>query len=102
MWQEAAMDFTRDETHESIRAAVRAMCAKFDDEYWMRCDETHEFPWEFYKAVAEAGWLGLSIPEAYGGGGLGVLEAAIVEREISASGAGMGGCSAVHIGIFGF
>src|SRR5699024_6647232 len=50
----------------------------------------------------EAGWLGLSIPEEYGGGGLGVLEAAVVEREISASGAGMGGCSSVHIGVFGF
>ena len=96
------MDFSRDETHDAIRDAVRAMCAKFDDEYWMRHDESHEFPWEFYQAVADAGWLGLTIPEEYGGGGLGVQEAAIVEREISASGAGMGGCSAVHIGVFGF
>lgn len=96
------MDHSQDETHEAIRDAVRAMCAKFDDDYWMRQDESHEFPWDFYQAVAEAGWLGLSIPEEYGGGGLGVREAAIVEREISSSGAGMGGCSAVHIGIFGF
>ena len=51
---------------------------------------------------AKGGWLGLTVPEEYGGGGLGVTEAAIVEQEISASGAGMGGCSAVHIGIFGF
>ncbi len=80
------MDFAVDETHEAIREAVRAMCSKFDGTYWMEHDESHEFPWDFYNAVAEAGWLGLSIPEEYGGGGLGVTEAAIVEREISASG----------------
>lgn len=96
------MDFTQDETHEDIRTAVRDMCRPFDDDYWMRQDMAGEFPWDFYQAVADAGWLGLSIPEEYGGGGLGVTEAAIVEQEISASGAGMSGCSAVHIGIFGF
>jgi acyl-CoA dehydrogenase len=96
------MDFTEDQTHADIRQAVRTLCKAFPDEYWMEHDESHEFPWEFYNAVAEGGWLGLTIPEEYGGGGLGVTEAAIVEQEIAASGAGMGGCSAVHIGIFGF
>ncbi|WP_293786589.1 acyl-CoA dehydrogenase family protein [uncultured Aeromicrobium sp.] len=88
--------------HDDIRSAVRALCSRFPDEYWAEHDERHEFPGEFFQAVAEGGWLGLTIPEQYGGGGLGVTEAAIVEREIAASGAGMGGCSAVHIGIFGF
>jgi acyl-CoA dehydrogenase len=87
--------------HEDIRQAVRTLCAKFPDEYWAECDDKKEFPWDFYRAVADGGWLGLTVPEEYGGGGLGVTEAAIVEREIAASGAGMGGCSAVHIGIFG-
>ena len=96
------MDFSVDETHEDIRQGVRALCSKFPDEYWMEQDEKHEFPWDFFKAVVDGGWLGLTIPEEYGGGGLGVTEAAIVEREIAASGAGMGGCSSVHIGIFGF
>jgi acyl-CoA dehydrogenase len=96
------VDFTEDPLHREIREAVRAMCKDFPDEYWLEHDTSHEFPWEFYAAVQKAGWLGLTIPEEYGGGGLGVTEAAIVEREISASGAGMGGCSAVHIGIFGF
>jgi acyl-CoA dehydrogenase len=96
------VDFTEDPTHREIREAVRAMCKAFPDEYWMQHDTSHEFPWEFYDAVKDAGWLGLTIPEEYGGGGLGVTEAALVEYEISASGAGMGGCSAVHIGIFGF
>ncbi len=96
------MDYTEDPVHREIREAVRAMCKDFPDEYWMEHDTSHEFPWEFYRAVQKAGWLGLTIPEEYGGGGLGVTEAAIVEQEIAASGAGMGGCSAVHIGIFGF
>jgi acyl-CoA dehydrogenase len=96
------MDFTENELHEDIRQAVRAMCAKFPEEYWMRHDVEHKFPWDFYNAVAAAGWLGITIPTEYGGGGLGVTEAAIVEQEIAASGAGMNGCSAVHIGIFGF
>lgn len=87
--------------HGDIRMAIRAICAKFPDEYWAACDENHAFPQEFYDAVAAGGWLGLTIPEEYDGGGLGVTEAAIVEREIAASGAGMGGCTAVHIGIFG-
>src|SRR5690349_11084555 len=96
------VDYTPDPIHEDIRDAVRTMCKAFPDEYWMEHDTNHEFPWEFYDAVAKGGWLGLTVPEEYGGGGLGVTEAAIVEQEISASGAGMGGCSAVHIGIFGF
>jgi len=96
------MDLTPDPVHEDIRTAVRALCRAFPDEYWAAHDESREFPWEFYAAVADAGWLGLTVPEQYGGGGLGVTEAAIVEREIAASGAGMNGCSAVHIGIFGF
>ncbi|MBK1787334.1 acyl-CoA dehydrogenase family protein [Prauserella cavernicola] len=96
------MDFSSDTTHDDIREAVRALCAKFPDDYWAEHDDSQEFPWEFYDAVVEGGWLGLTVPTEYGGGGLGVTEAAIVEQEIAKSGAGMGGCSAVHIGIFGF
>lgn len=96
------MGFGPNPIHDEIRDAVRQMCARFPDEYWREHDESKEFPWEFYQAVVEGGWLGLTIPEEYGGGGMGVTEAAIVEQEISASGAGMNGCSAVHIGIFGF
>jgi acyl-CoA dehydrogenase len=99
---EVGMNYEPDPVHEDIRQAVRTLCSKFPDEYWAEQDEKHEFPWDFFNAVVEGGWLGLTIPEEYGGGGLGVTEAAIVEREIAASGAGMGGCSSVHIGIFGF
>lgn len=96
------MDFAPDPVHEEIRHAVRKVCSQFTDDYWMQHDDSHEFPWEFYDAIVRGGWLGLTIPEQYGGGGLGVTEAAIVEQEIAASGAGMNGCTAVHIGIFGF
>ena len=96
------MDFSKNQMHDDIRTAVREMMEPFGDQYWMEHDRDHEFPWEFYNAVAKAGWLGITIPEEYGGGGLGVTEAAIVEHEISASGGGMNACSAVHIGIFGF
>ena len=96
------MDFTPNPLHQEIRDAVARICADFPDDYWYRHDESKEFPWDFYNAIVKGGWLGLTVPEEYGGGGLGVTEAAIVEQTISASGAGMNGCSAVHIGIFGF
>ena len=96
------MDFSPDPLHQEIRDAVARICADFGDDYWLAHDESKEFPWDFYHAIVKGGWLGLTVPEEYGGGGLGVTEASIVEQAISASGAGMNGCSAVHIGIFGF
>ena len=87
-------DYTPNPLHEDIRKAVREMMEPFDDQYWMEHDVDHAFPWEFYNAVAKAGWLGITIPEEYGGGGLGVTEASIVEYEISASGGGMNACTA--------
>jgi acyl-CoA dehydrogenase len=96
------MDFSPNTLHDDIRSAVRQICADFPDEYWMEKDNAHEFPWEFYNAIVAGGWLGLTVPEEYGGGGMGVTECSIVEQEISASGAGMNGCSSVHIGMFGF
>src|ERR1041384_1514642 len=72
------MDFTPDPDEELIREAVRAVCARFDDNYWSERDARHEFPWDFYAAMADGGWVGIAIPEAYGGGGPGVDEAALV------------------------
>jgi acyl-CoA dehydrogenase len=95
------MDFTPDEDHEAIADAVRRVCAGFDDDYWAACDAEHRFPWDFYRRMAEGGWLGVAIPEEYGGGGRGIAEAAIVLREVARSGAAMNGCSALHLTIFG-
>jgi acyl-CoA dehydrogenase len=80
---------------------VRKTCAGFPDEYWADKDETHEFPWEFYNAMAEAGWIGVAIPEAYGGSGRGITEASLVLEEVAASGAAMNGATALHLSVFG-
>ena len=95
------MEFSTSPDHEAIREGVRRICADFPDEYWAAKDEAHEFPWDFYDALARGGWVGIAIPEAYGGGGQGITEASIMLEEIAASGAAMNGCSAVHLSIFG-
>ena len=87
--------------HEAIREGIRRICAKFDDEYWAEKDEAHEFPWDFYDALAEGGWVGIAIPEEFGGGGQGITEASVMLEEVAASGAAMNGCSAIHLSIFG-
>ncbi len=84
-----------------IRTAVATLCRQFDDDYWSACDIEHRFPWEFYRAMAHGGWIGIAIPEHYGGGGRGILEAAVVLEEVAASGACMNGASALHMSIFG-
>jgi acyl-CoA dehydrogenase len=95
------MHFAVDPDHEAIREGVRRACSDFDDDYWRRCDTDHEFPWDFYRAMADGGWIGIAIPEAYGGGGRGITEASIVVEEVAASGAAMNGASAIHLSIFG-
>jgi acyl-CoA dehydrogenase len=89
------------EDQQLIAEGVRKVCSGFDDDYWARCDREHEFPWDFYAKMAEGGWLGLAIPEEYGGGGQGISEAAIMMREIARTGAAMNGCSALHLTVFG-
>ena len=95
------MDFALTANQESIRDAVARICARFDDAYWLKKDKEGGFPADFHKALADAGWLGICIPEEFGGSGLGILEAAIMMRTISESGAGMSGASAIHMNVFG-
>jgi acyl-CoA dehydrogenase len=95
------MNFEPDEDSVAIRDAVRRVCDRFDDAYWRDCDDRHQFPWAFYRLMAEGGWVGVAIPEEYGGGGQGITEASIVLEEVAASGAAMNGCSALHLSIFG-
>jgi acyl-CoA dehydrogenase len=95
------VDLTPDPDHELVAEGVRRVCAEFDDAYWATCDADHRFPWEHYRRMAEGGWVGIAIPEEYGGGGRGIAEAAIVLREVAASGAAMNGCSAIHLTVFG-
>jgi acyl-CoA dehydrogenase len=95
------MDFTLSEQQQAIRASIAKICAGFGDAYWLEKDRTGEFPEEFYQALARDGWLGICIPEEYGGSGLGVSEAAVMMQAIAQSGAGMSGASSVHLNIFG-
>ena len=95
------MDFSFTQDQQNIRDAILKHCTKFPDEYWLDRDRDGVFPEDFYRSLAEAGWLGIAMPEAYGGSGLGITEAAILMQAIAESGAGMSGASAVHINIFG-
>jgi acyl-CoA dehydrogenase len=95
------MDFALTANQEAIRDAIEKVCGDFDDAYWLKKDREGGFPHDFHKAMADAGWLGICIPEQFGGSGLGVVEAAIMMRTIAESGAGMSGASAVHINVFG-
>lgn len=85
----------------AIREGVRAVVTRFDDEYWLARDEDGEFPHKFHRAMAEGGWLGITMPEEYGGAGLGVTEAAVMMHEVASHGGGMAAASAVHINLFG-
>jgi acyl-CoA dehydrogenase len=95
------MHFALTDDQLSIVNAVTKACDAFDDQYWYDCDQRAEFPHAFYQRMASEGWLGICTDERYGGSGLGIIEAAIMMRQIAESGAGMSGSSAVHINIFG-
>jgi acyl-CoA dehydrogenase len=95
------MDFSVSEDHRAIRDGVSAVVRSFDDEYWLARDEDGAFPREFHRAMADAGWLGITMPPEYGGAGLGVTEAVIMLHEVASHGGGMAAASTVHINLFG-
>ena len=95
------MDFMLSDDQLAIREAITKLCASFSPEYWLKCDNEGHFPEAFVKAITEAGWLGIAMPEAYGGSGLGITEATIMMQAVAESGAGLSGCSSIHLNIFG-
>jgi acyl-CoA dehydrogenase len=95
------MTFTLTPEQLEIRDAVARLCARFGDDYWLKHDTEGGFPHEFHQAMAEGGWLGVAMPEEFGGSGLGIAEAAVVMQAVAQSGAGFSGASAVHMNIFG-
>src|ERR671937_583714 len=94
------MDFSRPEQQRMFRKEGAALARSFSLDYWLEKDRKHEYPWDFVKAFAQAGWLGVIVPEEYGGSGLGVTEAALMLHDIAASGAGTSGCSPIHFYTF--
>jgi len=95
------MNFDLSEEQRAIIDAVQKTCAAFGDDYWRSRDADAIFPHEFHQAMAAAGWLGIAMPEAQGGAGLGITEASLMLQAVSASGAGFSGASAIHMNIFG-
>src|SRR5438309_4800613 len=95
------MDFSFSAEQERIREAMAKRCTRFGDDYWLERDREGGFPADFHQALARDGWLGIAMPEAYGGVGLGIAEAAVMMQAIAESGAGFSGASTVHMNIFG-
>jgi acyl-CoA dehydrogenase len=95
------MDFSISADHQAIRDGVAAVARRFGDDYWLKRDDDGEFPREFHRAMADAGWLGITMPVEYGGAGLGVTEAAVMMHEVASHGGGMSATSTVHINLFG-
>ncbi len=95
------MDFALTEDQQNIRDAVLKHCSQFPDDYWLEQDRKGEFAHDFYASMAEAGWLGIAMPESVGGAGLGITEAAIMMQAVSESGGGMSAASSIHLPVFG-
>jgi len=95
------VNFLFTEQQLQITENIAKICSQFDDGYWFSKDQTGEFPHDFCSALATNGWLGIAMPEEYGGSGLGITEASLMMKAIAESGAAMSGCSAVHMNIFG-
>ena len=95
------MDFNLSDDQQQIVAAIGRLCEPFDADYWLQKDTDGGFPHDFHQALAQAGWLGIAMPPAFGGAGLGITEAALMMHTIAATGAGLSGASAVHMNIFG-
>jgi acyl-CoA dehydrogenase len=84
-----------------ILEGVARICESFDDRYWLACDREHRFPEEFRSSMADAGWLGIAMPEKYGGAALGITEAALMMRTVAESAGVFAACSAIHVNVFG-
>src|SRR5258705_2148806 len=94
------MDFALSANQESIRDAVGKICSRFDDAYWLKKDKQGGYPADFHRALADAGWLGICIPEEYGGSGLGITDAAIMMRTIAETRARLSGASSLPMNTF--
>ena len=94
------MDFAFTEDQRNIRDAVLNHCSQFSDDYWLERDREGAFPVDFYASMADAGWLGIAMPESVGGAGLGITEAAIMMQAVAEAGGGMTAASTIHGPVF--
>jgi acyl-CoA dehydrogenase len=94
-------DLELTDAQSAVRESVDRGMSKFPLDYWRLADREGTFPHDFFDFAAAQGWLGIAIPEEYGGAGLGVSEAAVMLEAVARSGAGLSGTSAIHMNIFG-
>ena len=94
------MDFALTEDQQNIRDAVLKHCSQFSDDFWLEKDREGIFPHDFYQSMVDGGWLGIAMPEEFGGSGLGITEAAVMMQAVAESGAGMSGASSIHMPVF--
>jgi len=95
------VDFNESQEQGLIRESIRKLCSAYPDAYWEECDREGRYPDAFFKEMADAGWIGIAMPEEFGGAGKGIQEAAILLEEVAASGAAMNGATPLHLSIFG-
>ena len=95
------MNFSFTPEQDAIRTAILKLCSKFGDDYWLEKDRDGGWPVDFHNAMADGGWLGIAMPQEFGGSGLGITEAAIMMQALGEAGGGMGAISTVHTGIGG-
>jgi len=94
------MDFALTEDQQNIRDAVLKHCSQFSDDYWLEKDREGTFPQDFYQSMVDGGWLGIAMPEKFGGSSLGITDAAVMMQAVAESGAGMSGASSIHMPVF--
>jgi acyl-CoA dehydrogenase len=95
------MNFELSEQHRAIVDGVAKTCAAFGDEYWTEREETKTYPFEFHRAMADGGWLGITMPEEVGGSNLGVIEAALMMHTVANSSGTYSAASTLHLNLFG-
>ncbi|MEU6646335.1 acyl-CoA dehydrogenase family protein [Saccharomonospora sp. NPDC046836] len=95
-----SIEFLLTTEQRHVRNEARKLARSFDYDYWYERDTTAKYPWEFVQRFAAAGWLGIIVPEEYGGGGGTITDAALMLNEVAASGAGATGASALHFYVF--
>lgn len=79
-----------------VRDSIRDICSDYDESYWREKDIDESYPSEFVDALAEHGWLGMLIPEEYGGAGMGTDAVVVMMEEIAASGGGFAAAQSIH------
>ena len=79
---------------DDIRDGVRAVCAAFPNDYWVKLDHEAAYPTAFVEALTKAGYLGALVPEAYGGAGLPLSAACAILETIHETGCNAAACHA--------